>query len=165
MEHGRRVSVRGKDGEVVQLGIVSKGRAAGCAPGRSHGTAICFQCNGKATSACAHLPPALGCACPSHLPFSLHSPPSSLPSSTCASPATPSITAVCYHPSALSPESGCGVSPLHHTFQASANPSLNPQNLLGAGIPLRLPHTHAFPIMLVPAACGCTRCLAGVRVT
>lgn len=42
MEHGKRVRVRGEDGEVVQMGIVSKGRVAGCAPGGSHGTAVCF---------------------------------------------------------------------------------------------------------------------------
>lgn len=48
----------------------------------------------------------------------------------------------------------CGVSPLWHTLLVSPNPSLNPKNLLGAGISLRLPATHAFPAMLVPAAPG-----------
>lgn len=69
--------------------MVSKGRVVGCAQGGSHGTTTCFQCKGRATLACVHLPAALGCACPSLLPSPLHSPPPPLRlpvhfSSTCS---------------------------------------------------------------------------------
>lgn len=55
--------------------MVSKGRVVGCAQEGSHGTTTCFQCESRATSACAHLPAAFGCACPSLFP----SPPHLLP--------------------------------------------------------------------------------------
>lgn len=69
--------------------MVSKGRVVDCAQGGSHGTTTCFQCEGRTTSACSHLPAALGCACPSLLPSLPHSPPPPLQfpalfSSTCS---------------------------------------------------------------------------------
>lgn len=147
--------------------MVSKGRVVGCAQEGSHGTTTCFQCESRATSACAHLPAALGCACPSLFPSPLTCfliPYSSLPSSL---PLAPSFTHFSSHPfpsrCLSSPQCPitraklgrhCGVSPLWHTLLVSPNPSLNPQNLLGAGISLRLPATHAFPATLVPAARG-----------
>lgn len=155
---GERVRVRRGGGTAARLGHGELGQSGWLCLRREPWDPTCFQCQGRATSACAHLPAALGCACPSLLPSPLRSPPPPLCSLPSSLPLAPSLTRFSGHPfpsrrlsspqrpatkAKLGPH--CGVSPLPRTLPVCANPSLNPKNLLGAGISLRLPATHAFP--------------------
>lgn len=141
--------------------MVSWGRAAGCAQGGSWETPRVSSAKAEPHQ------PVLICLLlwvvsarpPFLLPFvRLLLPYGTLPSSL---PLAPSLMCFSSHPfpsrrlsspqrpatkAKLGPH--CGVSPLPRTLPVCANPSLNPKNLLGAGISLRLPATHAFPTML-----------------
>lgn len=155
--------------------MVSKGRVVGCA----QGTTTRFQREGRATSACAHPPAALGCACPSLLPSPLRSPrpPLRFPalcSSTC------SISHALLQPPLPQPPPVVTPVPSHQS-QAGTTPWGFPSPAHSPGLckPLfesqkpswgwDFSETPCYPCSprhaRASSTVGCTKCLAAGRVT